>query len=114
MDRIALAKLAPSTSAAPSNGVRARDATSRTVVLGGGGYNPWTVTRCWAGLWAVLAGHDAHEPLLGAVSAILDGFESDLVDEEDVAPAWRTTIADIPAETTVRPEVERLALQWAA
>ena len=92
----------------------ARDATPRTVVLGGGGYNPWTVTRCWAGLWAVLAGHNVDEPLLGAVASLFGGFESDLVDEEDVVPAWRTTIADIPVETTVRPEVERLALQRAA
>ena len=27
-----------------------------SVVLGGGGYNPWTVARCWAGLWGVLNG----------------------------------------------------------
>ena len=25
-----------------------------TVVLGGGGYNPWTVARYWAGLWGRL------------------------------------------------------------
>ena len=92
----------------------ARDATLRTVVLGGGGYNPWTVTRCWAGLWAVLAGHDVNEPLVGEVAALFGGFDSDLVDEEDIIPAWRTTIADIPVETAVRPEVERLALQRAA
>ena len=28
-----------------------------TVVLGGGGYNPWTVARCWTGLWGRIAGH---------------------------------------------------------
>ena len=28
------------------------------VVLGGGGYNPWTVARCWTGLWAKLSGRD--------------------------------------------------------
>ena len=91
-----------------------RDATLRTVVLGGGGYNPWTVTRCWAGLWAVLAGYDVHKPLLGAAAAMFSEFESDLVDEEDVVPAWCTTIADIPVETAVRPAVERLAVQRAA
>ena len=91
-----------------------RDATLRTVILGGGGYNPWTVTRCWAGLWAVLAGHDVHEPLTGAVAAILREFESDLVDEEDVLPAWCATIADIPKDTAVRPSIERLALRQAA
>src|SRR5690606_19767852 len=26
------------------------------VVLGGGGYNPWTVTRYWTGLWGTLSG----------------------------------------------------------
>ena len=80
----------------------------------GGGYNPWTVTRCWAGLWAVLAGYDVHKPLLGAAAAMFSEFESDLVDEEDVVPAWCTTIADIPVETAVRPAVERLAAQRAA
>src|ERR1700760_2068196 len=26
----------------------------RLVVLGGGGYNPWTVGRCWALIWGTL------------------------------------------------------------
>ena len=26
----------------------------RLLVLGGGGYNPWSVARCWAGMWATL------------------------------------------------------------
>ncbi len=26
----------------------------RLLVLGGGGYNPWAVGRCWAGIWATL------------------------------------------------------------
>ncbi len=28
------------------------------VVLGGGGYNPWTVTRYWAGLWGRISGQE--------------------------------------------------------
>ena len=28
----------------------------RLWVTGGGGYNPWAVTRCWAGIWCVLNG----------------------------------------------------------
>jgi acetoin utilization protein AcuC len=31
--------------------------TCPAVVLGGGGYNPWTLARCWTGLWGRLAGH---------------------------------------------------------
>ncbi len=30
----------------------------RLLVLGGGGYNPWTVGRLWTGVWGVLNGHD--------------------------------------------------------
>ncbi|MEM8580763.1 MAG: acetoin utilization protein AcuC [Pseudomonadota bacterium] len=32
--------------------------TDRFLVLGGGGYNPWTVGRLWAGVWATLNGHE--------------------------------------------------------
>ncbi|GGH24081.1 acetoin utilization protein AcuC [Cribrihabitans marinus] len=28
----------------------------RLLVLGGGGYNPWTVARLWSGVWATLSG----------------------------------------------------------
>ncbi len=30
----------------------------RLLVLGGGGYNPWTVGRLWTGVWGILNGHD--------------------------------------------------------
>jgi acetoin utilization protein AcuC len=30
------------------------DLAPRLLVLGGGGYNPWAVGRCWAGIWATL------------------------------------------------------------
>ncbi|MEO1239262.1 MAG: acetoin utilization protein AcuC, partial [Pseudomonadota bacterium] len=35
--------------------------TDRLLVLGGGGYNPWSVGRLWAGVWAVLNGLDVPE-----------------------------------------------------
>ena len=34
------------------------------VVLGGGGYNPWTVTRYWTGLWGTLSGRTVPALLL--------------------------------------------------
>ena len=33
----------------------------RLLVLGGGGYNPWSVARCWAGVWAILSGRSVPE-----------------------------------------------------
>ncbi|MDJ0859093.1 MAG: acetoin utilization protein AcuC [Dinoroseobacter sp.] len=32
--------------------------TDRFLVLGGGGYNPWTVGRLWAGVWATMNGFE--------------------------------------------------------
>lgn len=43
----------------------------RLLVLGGGGYNPWTVGRLWAGVWAVLNGHDIPERLPERARAVL-------------------------------------------
>lgn len=80
----------------------------RAVVLGGGGYNPWTVIRCWSGLWGRLAGRPIPATLPGAVQAYLRTLESDLIDEDEVPEAWLTTLADEPNQGPVRSQVERL------
>lgn len=64
------------------------------VVLGGGGYNPWTLARCWSGLWAHLAGFDIPCVLPGAVQEILAALSCDLIDDEDIQPNWFTHIED--------------------
>ncbi|MCM2563222.1 acetoin utilization protein AcuC [Lutimaribacter sp. EGI FJ00015] len=46
----------------------------RLLVLGGGGYNPWTVGRLWAGVWATLNGADMPDRLPGAARAVLEGL----------------------------------------
>jgi len=80
-----------------------------TVVLGGGGYNPWTVTRYWTGLWGTLSGREIPGTLPEAARAILGGLECDLIDGEDVLPRWQTTLADPPNEGPVRDEVRMLS-----
>ncbi|MEX5729569.1 acetoin utilization protein AcuC [Rhodovulum iodosum] len=79
-----------------------------TVVLGGGGYNPWTLARAWAGLWARLTGQDIPDRLPEAARAVLDGLDCDLVDEDERDPAWLTTIADRRNDGPVREETEAL------
>jgi acetoin utilization protein AcuC len=79
-----------------------------TVVLGGGGYNPWTVTRYWAGLWGRIAGKDIPDRLSVAASAFMRRMECDLIDEEDVEEQWLTTIADTPYPGAVRDEIKSL------
>ncbi len=80
-----------------------------SVVLGGGGYNPWTVARCWAGLWGVLNGFAMPERLPSAAVQRLERLDCDLVDDEDRDPRWLTTLADAPQEGAARRETAALA-----
>ena len=80
----------------------------RAVILGGGGYNPWTTARLWTGMWGLLSGHDIGGALLEQAQAVLAGLECDLVDEEDRDPAWLTTLVDAPNAGSIRPEVAAL------
>jgi len=78
------------------------------VVLGGGGYNPWTLTRYWAGLWARLSGRAVPDRLSDAAQEVLGRLHCDLVDEEDVRPEWITTLADAPNDAPARPAIAAL------
>jgi acetoin utilization protein AcuC len=79
------------------------------VVLGGGGYNPWTLARCWTGLWGRLGGFDIPDELPVPAQRVLRSLECELVEDEDVDPAWFRTLADEPRPGTVREEVESVA-----
>lgn len=87
------------------------EACPGSVVLGGGGYNPWTVTRCWTGLWGRLTGQLIPGELPAAAQALLRGFECDLLDEDDIEPHWITQLQDAPNTGVVREPVRRLADQ---
>ena len=79
-----------------------------TVILGGGGYNPWTVTRYWAGMWGRISGQAFPERLPQEAVDYLREMECDLIDEEDVEEAWLTTLADIRHTGPVRDEIKLL------
>jgi acetoin utilization protein AcuC len=79
-----------------------------TAVLGGGGYNPWTLARCWAGLWGVLNGFSLPDTLPAASQTLLRGLECDLIDEEDAPETWFTRLADAPKTDPVRPAVLKI------
>ena len=85
--------------------LKLRGVSKRCVVLGGGGYNPWTTIRCWVGLWAKLAGFDVPDVLPNAAQDILSKFDSDLIDEEDRLPGWITTLEDPSHDGDVREEI---------
>jgi len=83
----------------------------RAAVLGGGGYNPWTVIRCWSGLWGRLCGRDLPDVLPAGAQDMLRGLDCDLIDPDEVPEAWITTLADPPNNGAVRPQVARLPAQ---
>ena len=80
-----------------------------TVILGGGGYNPWTVSRYWAGLWGYINGESMPARLPPEAEAFMRSMECDLIDEDEVEEAWLTTLADSPCPGPVRDEVVSVA-----
>jgi acetoin utilization protein AcuC len=108
LDGDPLSRLALSNGALWSAVERLVEPAGPAVVLGGGGYNPWTLARCWTGLWGRLSGRDIPATLPSAAGRILADLQCDLVDDEDVRPEWLTTLADSPNVGTVRRDVRDL------
>ncbi len=73
-------------------------AAPRFVLLGGGGYNPWSVARCWAGVWGVLNGHAPPARLPPAAEAVLRGLTLNRAAGRNPPEPWFTTLADAPRE----------------
>ncbi|UUX50041.1 acetoin utilization protein AcuC [Nisaea acidiphila] len=82
----------------------------RVLVLGGGGYNPWAVARCWTGIWAALNGQDPRGIALNAESeSVLRGLFWNHSRGRNPPEHWFTRLADAPREGAVRQEVVDLA-----
>lgn len=86
-----------------------RGLTPRLVVLGGGGYNPWAVARCWSGVWGTLNGHAPPERLPEAAEAVLRGLHWNHRWARTAPERWFTTLIDPPNEGLVRPEIRTVA-----
>lgn len=86
----------------------------RVVVVGGGGYNPWAVARAWACVWAELNGIPIPERVPNEVESVLRALRYNRAAGRNPPEHWFTTLADVPREGMVRPEVERLTRELAA
>jgi len=100
-----LASLALSNAAHWSVVAALAHAAPRFVLLGGGGYNPWSVARCWAGAWATLNGWEIPDRLPPAAEAVLRGLSLDRASGRNPPAHWFTTLRDAPREAPVREEV---------
>ncbi|MES2713718.1 MAG: acetoin utilization protein AcuC [Pseudomonadota bacterium] len=80
----------------------------RLIVTGGGGYNPWSVARCWAGLWGVLNGLPTPERLPDDAQAVLRALTWSRAAGRDPPAHWFATLVDPPQPPApVRAEVVR-------
>ncbi len=83
-----------------------RGAAPRYLVVGGGGYNPWSVGRAWTGVWAVLNGFAVPERLPPQAEAILRAIRwTGHSRARNPEPRLFTTLRDAPREGPLRAEV---------
>ena len=74
-----------------------RDLCPRLLVLGGGGYNPWSAGRLWTALWGALAGQEIPDRLPPGAEAVLRGLTWTGSHAARARPdGWFTTLADAP------------------
>lgn len=87
----------------------------RLLVLGGGGYNPWSVGRLWAGVWATLNGHDIPDYLPTQAEAVLRALTWDKARRGKSPPEhWFTTLRDAPRDGPIRDQIRRDLAQLSA
>lgn len=88
---------------------RLRTLAPRTLILGGGGYNPWAVARCWAGIWATVSGIEIPHRLPEPAERLLRAVEWRHSLARMPPERWFATLADPPNEGPVRPEIRAVA-----
>jgi acetoin utilization protein AcuC len=86
----------------------AKSMAPRLLVLGGGGYNPWSVGRCWAGVWATLNGFEPPDRVPAAAEAVLRGLTWRHSRGRRPPEHWFTTLVDRPRPGPIRSEVRHL------
>ncbi|MDO8984781.1 acetoin utilization protein AcuC [Cypionkella sp.] len=82
-----------------------RPMAPRLMLLGGGGYNPWSVARCWTLLWAELSGRAVPDLLPEAAQSVLRALSWGGGGRALPAPALLTTLRDAPREGGIRDEL---------
>lgn len=78
----------------------------RLLVLGGGGYNPWSVGRLWTGIWATLHHIDIPDRVTPEAEDVLRALIWTKSRAGKEPPDhWFTTLQDAPRPGPIRPEI---------
>ncbi len=104
-----LSRLSLSNNAHIETTMAVQNLAPRLIVTGGGGYNPWTVARCWACVWATLLGAPIPAATNPEAEAILRTLTFNRAAGRNPPAHWFTTLRDTPREGMVRSEIQILA-----
>lgn len=85
-----------------------RDMAPRIIASGGGGYNPFSVARGWAGIWGALAGLDVPDKLPPTAEKLLREVTWRHRRAADAPERWFTTLADPANHGPIREEIRAL------
>ncbi|MEJ6403913.1 acetoin utilization protein AcuC [Yoonia sp. 2307UL14-13] len=86
-----------------------RPLSPRYLVIGGGGYNPWSVGRLWTGVWATLTGAEIPDALPQPGQDVLAALRwQGPGREKQPLPHWITTLRDAPRQGAIDPDIR----QW--
>ena len=78
------------------------------LVLGGGGYNPYSTARAWAGVWGIICGHDPETTILPtACSSLLRGLEWQHRLGRNPPERWFVQLADKLGDTLLQTGKQR-------
>jgi len=78
------------------------------VVLGGGGYHPLSLARCWLGVWAILSDRELSAELNDKAREILRKVDWDMDEDEDYFQQFFKTRIDSPTDGPIRDEVKQV------
>lgn len=79
--------------------------TPRLLVLGGGGYNPWSVARLWSGVWATLNGCEIPNRLSAKSQLIMGDLTWNRAAGKQPPDHWFDTLRDKPNHGQIRAEI---------
>ena len=87
----------------------------RLMVVGGGGYNPWSVGRLWTGVWGILSGREVPQEMPQAGREVLRALTWDRMGRPRAPEAhWVETLQDAPRPGAIGDDVRARVATLAA
>jgi len=85
--------------------------SARLLIIGGGGYHPLLLARCWTGVWSALSGRALPQAIPPAGQTLLRAVSWDQDEDEDYFPALFECRLDADFQGPVRAEIIALLEQ---